>query len=336
MSACGAPWPAAVGVSGGSDSLALMLLLADWARVQDLPRPLVFCVDHGLRPEAKAEGKKVMAWARAAGLRGHVLRDENALPTSDNLEAAARALRYRLMGAAMAKKKLAALYVAHTEDDQAETFLLRLGRGSGVDGLSGMRALAPFPDPNFPELRLARPLLSFSRAVLREYLAALNQPWIDDPMNADPRFARVRVRQAWPELTALGLSPARLVEACNHLARARVALEIAAEAVAARACRPHADGVLIDPVALSQAPPELALRSLAGVLMLVSGNPYRPRFDRLQSLFAALAEDGLKGGRTLHGCRIGPAPRAARPFGPVTLLIQQEKRRMRPKPPTNS
>ncbi|MDR3525733.1 MAG: tRNA lysidine(34) synthetase TilS [Rhizomicrobium sp.] len=332
----GAVWPAAVGVSGGSDSLALMLLLADWAKAQGLAPPLVFCVDHGLRAEAKAEGKKVMAWARAAGLRGTVLRDDTALPTSDNLEAAARALRYRLMGEAMRKKKLAALYVAHSEDDQAETFLLRLGRGSGVDGLSGMRALAPFPDPNFPELRLARPLLSFSRAVLREYLAGINHPWIDDPMNADPRFARVRVRQAWPQLAALGLTPARLVEACSHLARARQSLEIAAEAVVARACRPYAGGVLIDPVALGQAPAELALRALAGILMLVSSNPYRPRFDRLRSLFAAIAAGGLGGGRTLHGCRIAPAPKPARLFGPVTLLISLENRQKRAKPPTNS
>ncbi len=336
MSACGAPWPAAIGVSGGSDSLALMLLLADWAKGQGLPPPLVFCVDHGLRPEAKAEGRKVMAWARAAGLRGFVLREEAALPSSDNLEAAARALRYRLMGEAMARKKRAALYVAHTEDDQAETFLLRLARGSGVDGLSGMRPLAPFPDPDFARLQLARPLLSFSRAVLREYLAVQNHPWIDDPMNADTRFARVRIRSAWPALAALGLTPGRLVEACSHLARARAALEVAAEAVVMRACRPHADGILIDPLALGQAPPELALRALAGILMLVSGNPYRPRFDRLQSLFAAVAEGGLQGGRTLHGCRIAPAPKQARVFGLMTLAVQQEKPRKPPKPPTNS
>lgn len=335
MSACGAPWPAAIGVSGGSDSLSLMLLLADWAKAQGLPPPLVLCVDHGLRPEAKAEAKKVMAWARAAGLRGAILRDETALPSSENLEAAARALRYRLMGDVLRKKRLAALYVAHTEDDQAETFLLRLGRGSGVDGLSGMRTVAPFPDPNFAGLTLARPLLSFSRTVLREYLAGEKQPWIDDPMNADPRFARVRIRRAWPELAALGLTPGRLVEACGHLARARAALEVAAEAVVARACRPHADGVLIDPVALSQAPPELALRSLAGVLMLVSGNPYRPRFDRLQSLFTAVATGSLGGGRTLHGCRIAPAPKQARLFGSVTLLIQQEKRRGAPHSPSS-
>ena len=308
-----------------------MVLLADWAKAQGAAPPLVFCVDHGLRPEAKAETKKVMAWARAAGLRGLVLRDVEGAPITDNLEAAARALRYRLMGEALRKKRLAALYVAHTEDDQAETFLIRLGRGSGVDGLSGMRSLAPFPDPNFTELTLARPLLSFSRVVLREYLAGEDHPWIDDPMNADTRFTRVRIRQAWPELTALGLTPRRLVETCGHLARAREALELAAEAVVARACRPHAGGVLIDPNALSQAPPELALRALAGALMLVSGNPYRPRFDRLQALYAAIAQGGLKNGRTLHGCRIAPAPKTARLFGSMTVLIAREKPRSPPK-----
>jgi len=294
-----------------------------------LPPPLVLCVDHGLRPESKEEAKKVLSWARAAGLDAHILSHKGVAPVSD-IEAAARSIRYRLLGDFARKKHLKAIYVAHTEDDQAETFLLRLARGSGVDGLSGMRALAPFPEPDFAELRLARPLLTFSRAVLREHLAAAGQSWIDDPMNADPRFARVRMRQAMPGLAALGLTPARLVEVCAHLGRARAALELAAEAVVARACRSQEGGVLLDPVALKEAPPELALRALAGVLMLVSGNPYRPRFERLQALFSALVEDALGGGRTLHGCRIAPAPRRKQAFGSTTLLVEREKPRRSP------
>lgn len=326
----GAPWPAAVGVSGGSDSLALMLLLRDWAKAQRLPPPLVLCVDHGLRPEAKGEAKKVLTWAKAAGLEARVLAHKGEAPASD-IEAAARSIRYRLMGNFARKNHLKAIYVAHTQDDQAETFLIRLARGSGVDGLSGMRALAPYPEPDFSDLRLVRPLLTFTRASLREHLAAAGQAWIDDPMNADPRFVRVRIRQAMPGLAALGLTSARLAEVCAHLGRARSALELAAEAVVARACHSHeGGGVLLDPVALREAPSELALRAMAGVLMLVSGNPYRPRFERLQGLFSALVEGSLGGGRTLHGCRIAPAPRRHQVFGATTLLVEREKPRRNP------
>jgi tRNA(Ile)-lysidine synthase len=335
LSAIGAPWPAAVGVSGGSDSLALMGLLADWAQAQGLPPPLVFCVDHGLRAEAKVEAKKVVAWAKAIGLKAYVLSGEGKAP-ANGVEAYARQLRYRLMGEAAKKKKLKAIYVAHTEDDQAETFLLRLARGSGVDGLSGMRTIAPYPDPDFAGLVLARPLLSFSRAVLRNHLKALGQDFIDDPMNADPRFARVRIRQAWPELAALGLTPTRLSQACSHLSRARGALEVTAAAVMSRACQPHKDGILLDPDALREAPKELALRTLAHVLMLVSANPYRPRFERLASLFAALSQNNLGGGRTLHGCHLSPAPKRLQIFGKSTLLVQREKKDTATPRPTNS
>lgn len=326
MAATGAPWPAAVGVSGGSDSLALMLLLRDWAQAARVPPPLVLCVDHGLRPESKAEARKVTAWARRAGLTAKVLTATTPLPASD-VEAAARAVRYRLLGECARKRHLAAVYVAHTEDDQAETFLIRLARGSGVDGLAAMQAVAPYPAPGFRQIALVRPLLGLSRQVLQDHLKAAGQPWVEDPMNGDPHFHRVRIRQAWPQLELLGLSRSRLVMAAGHLGRARSALETAALAVLVRVCRPHGQGILMDRTALAAAPVELALRALATVLMQVSANPYRPRFERLMTLFGAVLDGSVAAGRTLHGCRIGLAPKAARLFGNGTLLVQPEKSR---------
>ncbi len=328
MAAINAPWPAAVGVSGGSDSLALMLLLRDWAMSAHLPPPLVVCVDHGLRADSAAEARKVAAWARKAGLRAKVLSAPGKLPQSD-VEAAARALRYRLLGDFARKNRLAAVYVAHTGDDQAETFLLRLARGSGVDGLSAMRPLTAYPEPSAKELVLVRPLLGFTRQSLQDHLRANGYPWIDDPMNGDPRFHRVRIRQAWPQLEQLGLSAKRLVAAAAHLGRARAALETASLAVLARACRPHPKGILLDRAALSGAPLELGLRALATILMQLSGNAYRPRFERLMALFSSIADGSAAEGRTLHGCRIGQAPKADRVFGNGTLLVQPEKSRGR-------
>lgn len=325
MAGCGAPWPAVVAVSGGADSLALMLLLRDWAKARRIALPVVVTVDHGLRSGSAVEARQVARWARAHGLKASVLTSKAPPPVAD-IEAEARAIRYRLIGAFARKAKLAAVYVAHTRDDQAETFLLRLARGSGVDGLAGMRAVSPFPMSEFPMV-LVRPLLGFARASLRPMLVEQGQHWIEDPMNADARFARVRIRQAWAQLEPLGLTPARLVETAAHLGRARQALEAVSGAVLARACQAVERGIALDPFALKSAPTELGLRALASALMGVSQNPYRPRFERLSALFTAVTAGGLGGGRTLHGCRIGPAPKAAQVFGPNTLLIEVEKGR---------
>lgn len=330
MTASGAPWPAAVAVSGGSDSLALMHLLRDWAKVRALPAPVVVTVDHGLREGAAAEARQVVRWAKKVGLKAVVLASKEPPPVAD-IEAAARRLRYRLIGDYARKKKLVAVYVAHTRDDQAETILIRLARGSGVDGLAGMRTRAPFPDPDFSDLVVVRPMLGLARRDLRQMLIARRQTWIEDPMNADARFARVRIRLAWPQLAPLGLTPERLAETAVHLARAREALDVVSNAVLARACQPCRGGYALDALALAGAPPELGLRALARVLMAVSGNPYRPRFDRLSALFTAITNSSVGGGRTLHGCRIGPAPKAFCQFGPPTLLVEREKGRKPPR-----
>ena len=330
MAASGAPWPAAVGVSGGGDSLALMYLLQGWAKAAKRPPPAVLCVDHGLRPEAKREARQVVAWARAAGLYGYVLTHKGKPPRA-GIEAAARQARYRLMGEWARRNGIKALYVAHNQDDQAETFLLRLARGSGVDGLSAMRPLAPYPDAAYPDLMLVRPLLGFDRQELRDYLADRKLSWIDDPMNDDARFARIRIRKAWPALEAAGLTKRRIADAAFHLGRARAALDAVSEVVLLRVCRMDGEGVLLDGKALVAAPRELGLRALASVLMIVSQAPYRPRFERLEVLFDAIATESFGAGRTLHGCRIAPAPRRLAARGSGLLWVRAEENRQKGK-----
>ena len=322
----GTPWPGAIAVSGGGDSLALMLLLADWTKAGHLAPPVVLIVDHGLRKGSQRDVRQAAQWARAAGLKPHVLSWKGRKPGAD-IEAAARQARYRLMGEWCRRNGIRALYVAHTLEDQAETFLLRLARGSGLDGLCAMAALAPYPLPGFGDLALARPLLDFSRAELRAFLKAHNQDWLDDPMNEDPRFARVKLRQAAPELAALGLSPRRLSAAARHLARARAALDAATDVWLKQCCLFEAGGAFVDGNALARIPAEIGLRGLAHVLGRVSGQTYRPRFERLERLYAAIVAGQLQAARTLHGCRIGPAARSAALFGPGTLTILRERGR---------
>jgi tRNA(Ile)-lysidine synthase len=303
MARLGAPWPGAVAVSGGGDSLALMHLLGDWAKRKGAAPPVVLTVDHGLQENSPAYARDVLRWARRAGLKAHALRWKGVKPRGD-IEAQARDARYRMMAAWCRAHGIVALYVGHTRDDQAETFLLRLARGSGLDGLSAMRAVSPCPAD--AAVVLVRPLITFERDALREHLTSRGQEWIEDPMNGDPRFGRVRIREALGALGSAGLTAARISDAAAHLGRARQALDAVTGAVLRRACRPDGNAILIEAAALAAAPREVGLRALAQVLMTVSGQAYRPRFERLERLFDAIAQGSLGGGCTLHGCKIAP------------------------------
>jgi tRNA(Ile)-lysidine synthase len=318
------PWPGAVAVSGGADSLALMHLLARWAGKR--PKPLVLSVDHGLRRASAAEAKAVARWAKALGLPHEILTVKGKKPKAD-IEAWAREQRYRLMGERLTRHGIAALYAGHHQDDQAETFLLRLARGSGLDGLGAMRSLAAFPLPGFENLTLARPLLAVPRSQLRAYLKSLGQDWLEDPMNGQTRFARSRIRALMPALEEAGLTAQRIADAALHLGRAREALDLATAAVLARVCRRQDKMLLLDAEALAAAPREIGLRALAGLLGSLGGHAYRPRFEALERLFDRLAAGQLGGGATLHGCRIAPAPRRLQQFGPKTLVILAESSR---------
>jgi tRNA(Ile)-lysidine synthase len=326
MRGLGAPWPGAVALSGGGDSLALMHLLAEWAKARGAVPPVALIVDHALRKESASEARRAAAFARKAGLVAHIFTRKGPVPQS-GIEAAARDARYSLMGAWMQTYGITALYVGHTQNDQAETFLMRLGRGSGLDGLSAMRGIAPFPLADFAAQNLVRPLLGISRASLRTHLKALKQDWLEDPMNSEARFTRSRIRALMPALEAAGLSPPRIADAAAHLARARAALELATDAVLARAVRPDGVRLLLDAAALMAAPREVGLRALAALLMAVSGAAYRPRFEALERLFDSIAAGALGRGATLHGCRLFPAPRNLQVFGAKTLVLARESSR---------
>jgi tRNA(Ile)-lysidine synthase len=316
------PW--AVAVSGGGDSLALMHLLRGFAKARGLAAPIALTVDHGLRKTSARDAGQVLAWAKQAGLAAHALTWRGQKPKS-GIEAQARQARYRLMGDFLAKNKIATLFVGHNLDDQVETFLLRLARGSGLDGLAGMARCAPWPLPGFPGLALARPMLGLGRDKLRTYLLGLGQAWLDDPMNDDAAFDRVKIRKARAALTEAGLTPARIAAAASHLARARESLEIMTEAVLQRAAKPlQAGGILLDVAALAAAPREVGLRGLASVLMAVGGQAYRPRFESLERLFDRITGAGLTAGATLHGCHLRPAGKALAPF---SLAVMRENPR---------
>ncbi len=291
--------PFAVAVSGGADSLALTLLAARHARI------LAFTVDHRLRPDSQAETRAVHDMLTARGIAHEILVHDGAVPAR-NLEAAARQARYRLLEAACMRAGIRHLLIAHHREDQAETLLLRLARGSGLEGLAAMRSSAPpLTDPLGPWRH--RPLLDFPRARLRATVHAAGLVPIEDPTNADPRHLRNRLRRMLADGALAGLDPARLAATAARLRRAQDALDRDVDALLARAATVHPDGhATLRRRPFLQAPAEIALRALARLLVHLSDRVYGPRMAALERLREALADGGFRGA-TLAGCRIAPA-----------------------------
>lgn len=289
----------AVAVSGGADSMALVLLAAHWAKKRG-GEVMALSVDHGLRPDSAAEAERVGGWLAAQGIAHRILAWTGEKPRAD-LQAAAREARYRLLGEACAELGILHLLLAHHQDDQAETLLLRLGRGSGLGGLSAMALERPTAWG-----RLLRPLLTVPRARLEATLRERGQDWINDPSNANPAFARVRLRRLAPVLAAEGLSAERLAATARSLARAQDAVDaMVAEAAARHVVLDPAGYARLNPVALSRLPDEVGLRLLARLLLSLGGEAHTPRLERLERLYEGL-RSGLETARTLAGCRIVP------------------------------
>jgi len=275
--------PIGIAISGGGDSTALAVLAAE-----ALPRRrlVLLTVNHGLRADAADDVAAVERLGRRLGLPVVALAARSR--PSGSVQAWARAERHQLLAEAAQARGLAAVALGHTLDDQAETFLLRLARGSGVRGLSAMR-----PRAERDGLVLLRPLLGVSRAALREALRARAVPWREDPSNADPRFDRTAMRALLPRLAAVGLGAERLAATAHHLARASDAVDEAATALVATAARRDRAGAFtIVVAAFAAAPREVRLRALGEIVQRAGGGDHPPRFDALARAEAAVLSGG--------------------------------------------
>ncbi|HWA44732.1 MAG TPA: tRNA lysidine(34) synthetase TilS [Hypericibacter adhaerens] len=289
----------AVAVSGGSDSLALTLLAARWAEAHG-GRIVAITVDHGLRPEAAAEARQVKRWLGERGVRHVTLRWRGPKPVN-GLPAAARRARYALLADYCRRHALLHLLLAHQAEDLAETFLIRLGHGSGLVGLAAMAPVAEFDG-----VRLLRPLLGVGRAALRATLRAESQGWIEDPTNQDMSFERARLRARLPQLQAQGIDGAEAAATARALGRARARLEDRIAALFAHVRLDPAGEARFPRALILDQPRPLALQALAWLLQTVGSQDYPPRGEALERLLAWI-QAGPGRGRTLAGCRIQAA-----------------------------
>ena len=276
-----------IAVSGGPDSLALLLLAA-------AARPGLVeaaTADHGLRAESRAEAEMVARICAELRVPHEILAVEWSEPPSSAIQERAREARYRLLAGWLVERKLKALATAHHADDQAETILMRLNRGSGLRGLAGMRARSVVPGSRLP---LLRPLLSWQRAELEQLCAAAGLEPAVDPSNSDDQFERVRIRKALAD--AAWLSPEALARSAAHLASADDALSWVAEGLALVRVTDDADGLQVDADGL---PLELQRR-----LLLIAFARFHAAEPRGADLMRAIEALSRGNSTTLSGLKL--------------------------------
>jgi len=290
-----------IAASGGPDSTALLVLAARWAkRLKTPPKLLAVTVDHGLRPEAAAEAASVKRLARRLGVQHRTLAWHGTKPKT-GLQEAARLARYRLLAEAAARARCAHILTAHTLDDQAETVLFRLARGSGLTGLAGMSIASLIPASGGSAF-IVRPLLRIPKARLITTLRAAGIAYSEDPSNSDPRFTRARLRALMPELAREGLNAHGLARLAARMRRAEDAIEFAVHAARealAPSAWPRRGPILFDAERFRALPAEIGLR-LLGRAITHAGDEGPVELSKLEVLYEAMRQEARLR-RTLAG-----------------------------------
>lgn len=284
-----ADWKAApalvLAVSGGPNSIALMWLAARWRRsLTRGPRLIAITVDHGLRPEAAREARNVKRLARSLDLPHRTLRWTGAKPKT-GLPAAAREARYRLLAKAARASGATHILTAHTRDDQAETLLMRMLRGSGIAGLAAMAR-----ESEREGVWLARPLLDIPKSRLVATLDKAKIAFADDPTNRDMSFTRPRLRALMPALAEEGGDSRNLARLASRLARANAAIEVladGAERYLAVRDRDDAARFGFDAQAFAALPEEIRLRLLKRAIDR-AGHEGPAELGKVEALLAVL------------------------------------------------
>jgi tRNA(Ile)-lysidine synthase len=272
-------------VSGGPDSTALLLLAHRWRKERRAgPALIAVTVDHRLRPDSRREAANVGRLAKPLGMEHHILPWTGRKP-SKGLQEAARDARYGLLFALAEKTGADAITTAHTLDDQGETFLMRLARGSGISGLGSIRRVTARNG-----VSIVRPLLTVPKMRLVEMLRKARVPYAKDSSNTDSKFLRSRLRKLNSDLANEGLVPERLALAAHRLARADEAIESIVDEVQpgiAGGTWPSASPVDISAPAFFRVPDEIAIR-LLGRAVNQAGNEGPAELGKLEALFSAM------------------------------------------------
>jgi len=285
----------AVAVSGGADSMALLLLAHRWAKDKG-GAVTALTVDHNLRSESRQEAEQVHNWCRQHGITHHIL---SWVPPvlSSGLQAHAREARYHLLTQWCHAHRVLHLLVAHHEGDQAETLFFRLARGSGMDGLASMPAVSQLDG-----VRLIRPLLNTPKSVLEETLRHYNQKWIEDPTNQQAYYTRNHIRQQLESSDGADgiILRANIMAQKFGVIRNTLENKLASHLTQVISLFPEGYAI-IGHKAFLQLAPELAMRALSALTVTLSGDSYTPRSEKLERFYKEIITDRIIRRRSFAG-----------------------------------
>ena len=291
----------AVALSGGADSMALTALLSAWCAAHAVKLHILH-VDHGLRAESKIESAVIKSWVKNIPYAAFkILPWVHKTKITHKIQEQARDARYALMAKYCHTHKINYLCVAHHKDDQAETILFRLAKGSGLDGMTGIKQSQIYDD----HLTILRPLLSYTHADLISYCKNQKLNWLEDPSNTSDKFARARLRNSRDILAAEGLTTDRLNQFALRCARARVALNFAADEFITRTKMPMSKNEIAFPLAnIQKCPNEILIRILQKSINEIQGKrKYPPSLEQLEIIAEKILEK-TNGRATLAHCLI--------------------------------
>ena len=311
----------ALAVSGGRDSMALMYLVYRWKAHLALNIEIeVLTVNHNLRKAAEDECGFVQKIAKNYGFKHKVLIWEHE-HVETSIQEKARKARYQLMLDYVREENIDTILTAHTSDDNIETFIMRLAKGSGLDGLKSINEIR-----HEDGIQIERPILSLSRSITTEILRSMGNEWVDDPTNDDESFERVKIRNNISSLSSFNISSGNLTKTIQRLARAHESISFFTDLLSQELVELNELGYAdVNFDKLRNYPKEIILRVFAKALTDINGGTVS--LSSLEAVFAELIK--TERSKTLNGCQIIPQKnkyvivRENRGISPVEIKINE-------------
>ncbi|MBU6141348.1 MAG: tRNA lysidine(34) synthetase TilS [Proteobacteria bacterium] len=290
------PKKIAVAVSGGSDSLALTLLLKEFCSKKAI-KLFAITVDHKIRESSSQEAAELNKFLIKQKIPHQIFSVPSKKIPQKNIEAKLREIRYALLQEFCTKNEIDFLFLGHHRGDVAENFLIRLFRGSGLDGLSTMKEIV-----EINKIRLVRPLLDFEKDDLKKFLRAKKVKWFEDETNSDEKFLRNKIRNFLATLPEKKLIEQRIKNSSDEIAKMRDFFDEVMWHETNGIVLFEKDMVLIHRQKFRELNQSIALKILAFSLMKIGGKNYKPRREKLERFYQYLiAKDVLKP-REFYGC----------------------------------